>query len=176
MIAELIINWESSTKGFLNHWTRLALITFILLLDFYLYLYQRSASTSYWAHIGGMLVGSIAGSLVLENLEVTDFERFYMLPGLKGLGAFLTVGCVLLYALYFPPMRLELRPVEKPRCCMQLLACPGVHPEDYHWFQCIDAIHVRGGYNIRETCDSFEHYVTKMHEIDDYPFDLVDDF
>ena len=126
-----------------------------------LYAYERSESTSYWAHIGGMLVGAIAGSLLLENLEVTDFERYYMLPGIKLMGVVLAIGSVYMYITVFPAVRLELRDVDKPRCCVQFLECPELDPADYARFQCVEAIHVRGGYNYRETCDDFLAYVEK---------------
>ena len=75
MVAEIIINWDVSSKGLMNHWTRLAIISIVLIMDFYLYFAARSESTSYSAHVGGFVVGLIVGILCLDNLEVRVVVR-----------------------------------------------------------------------------------------------------
>jgi len=60
-VAEIIINWDVAAKGIMNHWTRLVVISTILVVDFALYYASPSETTSYTAHIGGWVVGMVLG-------------------------------------------------------------------------------------------------------------------
>jgi membrane associated rhomboid family serine protease len=86
MVAEIIINWDVSSKGLMNHWTRLVIIAIVLIVDFYLYFFERSESTSYSAHIGGFAVGMLIGILTLDNIEVSWFEKWLLMPITQVLG------------------------------------------------------------------------------------------
>ena len=109
----------------------------LLATDGVAYVYSKSHSTSYAAHIGGIAVGLLAGVVVLENLEETWAERNVIIPG-SGV-----VLCVLLgvaavwYALHSPPQSLFINyePTREP-CCWELLRCGTLEVTDFSSFSC----------------------------------------
>jgi len=101
--TELIMNWGSTNKGLLNHWTRLLVMAIILGLDFYLHEVNPSATTSYTAHVGGFLGGAVMGIVLLDNLEVTWLESHFILPGAWAFAIAITAWAVYNYSYYFPP-------------------------------------------------------------------------
>jgi hypothetical protein len=76
-IAELVVNWENSVRGFFNHWTRIAIVLAIIGepvflrcccccccvtrrpgIDTFFYIYSPSHTISYAAHLGGISCGT----------------------------------------------------------------------------------------------------------------------
>ena len=64
----------------------MVIIAIVLIVDFYLYFFERSESTSYSAHIGGFAVGMLIGILTLDNIEVSWFEKWLLMPITQVLG------------------------------------------------------------------------------------------
>ena len=126
-VAELVMNWDNENRGFLNHWTRLAILSAILGLDFYGYYAARSASTSYTAHVGGYLVGVVIGILTLENLEVTALERYFITPLAVCTAVVLFAWSFHTYVATFPP-EAQIWPPKYDSCCYQLLSCQADDP------------------------------------------------
>jgi hypothetical protein len=109
----------------------------ILAADGMAYVYSRSPSTSYSAHIGGLLVGLLAGVVVLENLEVTWAERNIIIPGSGTLlCAFLFLSAIW-YMMHSPPESLvfSYEPSHEP-CCWSLMRCETLETTDYSSFNC----------------------------------------
>jgi rhomboid-related protein 1/2/3 len=102
-LAELIMNWGSTNKGILNHWTRLLIIAIILGMDFYLHEVNPSTTTSYTAHVGGFMGGAVMGLVLLDNLEVTWTESHVIIPAAWAFAIAITTWAVYNYAYYFPP-------------------------------------------------------------------------
>jgi hypothetical protein len=102
-IAELVMNWGSTNKGILNHWTRLLIMGCLLGLDFYLYMTGPEHTTSYTAHVGGFLMGAAMGIVFLQNLEVTWLEDRVIVPGAYFLTAVILIWACTHYAVYWPP-------------------------------------------------------------------------
>ena len=129
------------------------------------YVYSRSSSTSYSAHIGGIIVGLLAGVVVLENLEVTWAERNVIIPGSGTLlCAFLFLSAIW-YLLHSPPESLifSYEPSHEP-CCWALMRCETLEAADYSNFNCrarYDAPTLAWAYDIvydgvtQETCADY---------------------
>jgi rhomboid-related protein 1/2/3 len=161
-VAELVMNWESAQKGLLNHWTRLGVMLFLVGLDFYLYDTGPSETTSYSAHIGGFLTGAVFGCVLLENLEVTWFERTVLLPAVWVFACGLTVWAVANYSLNFPPW--SVYGVDEDSCCVQLIECEQANyldASDYASFACSGGTSVtkaNGRTVLEHNCTVFAQY------------------
>ena len=131
------------------------------MLDFYLYLFERSESSSYWAHIGGIIVGMVAGTLCLDNLEVSDWEANVVMPATKLFAVVIAIVPLALYIAVYPPDEIALRPADFPPCCNQLLDCPGIERDEFAYFYCIDARYVKGGQQFRQTCEEQLYFVER---------------
>lgn len=131
-VAELIINWDSDSKGIINHWTRLGVIAMLLGLDMYLFFSSKSHATSYTAHVGGFLAGLLAGTVTILNLEVSWLERNVLIPGAWILTIVLTVFSCGWYAVHWPPEAVGFpkHGVEEYQpCCFSMLRC--AYDEDF---------------------------------------------
>lgn len=162
-VAELLMNWGSENKGLLNHWTRLLILGTLLGLDAYLYTSGPSATTSYTAHIGGFMTGAVFGVLVLDNLEVTDLERYLITPFTVCFAVAMVSWATYNYAGVFPPEAFFYT-VPKDSCCVQLLTCVGLAPDDYGLFDCANRVDVTtgNGRSVLEHCGAFLEYAGRF--------------
>mmetsp|Transcript_26006 Transcript_26006/g.47424 ORF Transcript_26006/g.47424 Transcript_26006/m.47424 type:complete len:790 (-) Transcript_26006:314-2683(-) len=164
-VSELIMNWGSTNKGLLNHWTRLLVMAIILGLDFYLHEVNPSATTSYTAHVGGFLGGAVMGIVLLDNLEVTWLESHFILPGAWAFAIAITAWAVYNYSYYFPP-EAQIWPVDENTCCVQLQNCVNdvtsaeLDEDEFGFFRCISGTYVtkQNGRTLLEHCSDFVEY------------------
>lgn len=135
--AELAMNWESNANGAMNRWSRLILISMVLGIDLYLY-YGSSGDNEHLsvaAHVGGMTAGFIIGILTLENLNLTDFEKYFTIPAAYIIAAVLAFWGCYNYAMHYPPEP-QIWELEHNSCCYQLLKCDGLDPRKFEVFRC----------------------------------------
>ena len=173
------MNWSSDSRGLMNHWTRLFIIALLLGVDAYVYSTDKSESTSYAAHVGGILVGVLAGAITLNNLEVSWVERNVLVPGAWFVLVAGSIGGAYVHATAFPPASL-FRDVEvdyEP-CCWRLLRCvdeggTDLTEPDFHLFRCTQAYDEAalawtytlkyGGQELENTCDAFAAAAAAAH-------------
>jgi len=146
-----------------NHWTRLFIIAIVLIVDFYLYYFERSESTSYSAHLGGFVVGLLVGIVFLDNIEVSDFEKYFLMPGTH-LAVFLcSIGGIYAYLYIFPPIDAILGS-KFPPCCWQLLSCSTIEPDEYAFLDCYEPYDLKGGVQFRDTCNELTDWVEQCRD------------
>lgn len=85
--------------------------------------------------MGGFTIGMVIGILVVENLHLSDCEKYFILPMSYITGGLIVLWGLYNYATHFPP---EAQVWDAPydTCCYQILDCGGFEGEKYDVFGC----------------------------------------
>jgi hypothetical protein len=108
------------------------------------------------------VVGGGLSFVLLENLEVTWFERTVLLPAVWVFACGLTVWAVANYSLNFPPW--SVYGVDEDSCCVQLIECEQANyldASDYASFACSGGTSVtkaNGRTVLEQNCTVFAQY------------------
>ena len=118
-----------------------------------------SETTSYSAHIGGFCTGTIAGMLLLKNLELTWTEKYLILPTAAFIAIVVSTYLIVWFVAHWPPEEYSLFHDTDLPCCWQLASCHGLAESDYDQFVCKNTYDVRfTGYGNMGSCADLKYY------------------
>jgi rhomboid-related protein 1/2/3 len=78
--ANMAIAWDAMKNGTVPPYARMFVLSILIGIDIFQYIFQRAEGTSYAVHLGGFLVGFVGGILVLRELEVDFWETWVVRP------------------------------------------------------------------------------------------------
>jgi len=168
-IGNLLLNWIETKHGLLNRWVRLAILAVVIGFESLILGVDPDPQTSPSMHAGALITGALASVVLFNNLDMTHFERTYLIPIAKWLLIAYIIFCVAWYIGFFPPRAIGpgfsgLDSNTRDPCCLKLLDCD-IRFDDMDLFSC-----VKGGFSVQalseddgpqvsaQTCNAFRQY------------------